>query len=330
MTAAFNPATTSLGFINAGNTDLTAEKARTWTLGAVLTPGFVPSLLVSVDYFKIDIDDGHHHARRPDSGRSMRQHRPRRVLQPDHARSHQRADPDRQRTPGQRRVGADGGDRLLASATACRSTRSALPGALRFDANHSWLLEYQTQPFAGVAFDDTIKGEPAYPAHKTNLRLMYTKGPLNVTVSERIIGRTYRIVGLDFAGNAVPAYWYTGVVVRYNLTKQAQGLCRGGQPHRRAAAVLPRALYIGSITSTNTAAGGSTTSPGGSSTAASGCGSDGQFPSAYRGRPAGRGAWRPPASHAFCGHRASIRPNPGAAAGQIPLSRATLERWATR
>jgi len=40
-----------------GNPNLTPESSDTFTLGAVLTPGFLPGLSASVDYFDISIDD---------------------------------------------------------------------------------------------------------------------------------------------------------------------------------------------------------------------------------------------------------------------------------
>jgi len=40
-----------------GNTSLDPERAKTWTLGAVVSPGFVPGFTASFDYFDITIDD---------------------------------------------------------------------------------------------------------------------------------------------------------------------------------------------------------------------------------------------------------------------------------
>ncbi|QFT78865.1 TonB-dependent receptor domain-containing protein [Erythrobacter sp. THAF29] len=41
----------------AGNPDLQEETATTWTVGAQLTPRFLPGLVVSVDYYNIEIED---------------------------------------------------------------------------------------------------------------------------------------------------------------------------------------------------------------------------------------------------------------------------------
>ncbi len=40
-----------------GNPDLDVETATTWTVGAQLTPTFVPGLVLSVDYYNIEIED---------------------------------------------------------------------------------------------------------------------------------------------------------------------------------------------------------------------------------------------------------------------------------
>lgn len=55
----FSPVVQPAGFIytiNGGNPDLAAEKADTYTAGLVFSPGFIPRLDVSVDYFDINVD----------------------------------------------------------------------------------------------------------------------------------------------------------------------------------------------------------------------------------------------------------------------------------
>jgi len=42
---------------NVGNTDLRAEKADSWNIGAVVSPRFLPGFSASVDYFRIDMED---------------------------------------------------------------------------------------------------------------------------------------------------------------------------------------------------------------------------------------------------------------------------------
>lgn len=56
QTVAPNPADQYNGLIG-GNPNLLPETADTYTIGAVLTPTFVPGLAVSVDYFNIKVED---------------------------------------------------------------------------------------------------------------------------------------------------------------------------------------------------------------------------------------------------------------------------------
>jgi len=51
-----NPAA-QFNSISGGNPDLNVEKSRTYTLGAVITPGAVEGLTLSVDYFTIKVED---------------------------------------------------------------------------------------------------------------------------------------------------------------------------------------------------------------------------------------------------------------------------------
>jgi len=53
----FSGATTQMNVISGGNAALVPEEADTLTLGAVLSPGGIPGLRLSVDYFDIDIAD---------------------------------------------------------------------------------------------------------------------------------------------------------------------------------------------------------------------------------------------------------------------------------
>ncbi len=47
----------ALTTVTGGNGDLTEETANSWTIGGVITPSFAPGLRVSVDWWKMDIDD---------------------------------------------------------------------------------------------------------------------------------------------------------------------------------------------------------------------------------------------------------------------------------
>ena len=52
-----DPLTARFSGTTGGNPDLTEETATTYTFGGVLTPRFVPGLVLSVDYYNIEIED---------------------------------------------------------------------------------------------------------------------------------------------------------------------------------------------------------------------------------------------------------------------------------
>jgi outer membrane receptor protein involved in Fe transport len=47
--------TQTLSYLDGGNSTLTAETSNSWTYGAVLTPRFVPGLVLTVDYYNINV-----------------------------------------------------------------------------------------------------------------------------------------------------------------------------------------------------------------------------------------------------------------------------------
>ncbi len=52
-----DPLTARFSGTQAGNPDLDVETATTWTVGAQITPRFLPGFIVSVDYYNIEIED---------------------------------------------------------------------------------------------------------------------------------------------------------------------------------------------------------------------------------------------------------------------------------
>ena len=49
--------TSSIEILSGGNPDLKEEKSKSWTIGAVATPTFIPGLTLSVDYYNITVDN---------------------------------------------------------------------------------------------------------------------------------------------------------------------------------------------------------------------------------------------------------------------------------
>ncbi len=52
-----NPANLTGGYFFGGNANIRAERGKTYTVGGVLTPRFIPGLNLAVDYYKISIRD---------------------------------------------------------------------------------------------------------------------------------------------------------------------------------------------------------------------------------------------------------------------------------
>lgn len=52
-----DPLTARFGGIAGGNPNLQEERANTWTVGAVFQPRFLPGLILSADYYSIEIED---------------------------------------------------------------------------------------------------------------------------------------------------------------------------------------------------------------------------------------------------------------------------------
>ncbi|SEH16620.1 TonB-dependent Receptor Plug Domain [Sphingopyxis sp. YR583] len=52
-----SPTSGQINATTSGNPNLDVERAKTWTLGVVLQPSFVPSLALTVDYFNIKVKD---------------------------------------------------------------------------------------------------------------------------------------------------------------------------------------------------------------------------------------------------------------------------------
>jgi outer membrane receptor protein involved in Fe transport len=195
-----------------GNPNLDAETADTLTLGLVYTPQFLPGASLSVDYYDIAIDDA--------MGSLGTQ------LLMD-------------------RCADTGGDpffcdNITRSTTTLEVTRvdnqqlnvatlttkgidfevgyqlplESINSNLGFGLNYTHLMEYESQPLPGatVVVSD---GLSTYPGDKANLRIGFDRGPLHVALIERYVGETKRILTLDFAGNDIPAYFYTDAQVRY-------------------------------------------------------------------------------------------------------------------
>jgi outer membrane receptor protein involved in Fe transport len=53
----FEATTTPVDFVQGGNPNLVPEVAKTWTIGAVITPETLPNWMLSIDYFELEVTD---------------------------------------------------------------------------------------------------------------------------------------------------------------------------------------------------------------------------------------------------------------------------------
>ncbi|KQX25981.1 MULTISPECIES: TonB-dependent receptor plug domain-containing protein [unclassified Sphingomonas] len=256
ISAGFNPpATTQVQQSVVGNPNLTPEIAHTLTLGGVLTPSFVRGLSLSVDYFRIKIDD---------AITSL-------AAQTVIDQCANTNDPVycstviRDTASGvilrNNSVPINAAQELLKGIDvelAYRTRIDAVPGigrlgdTLSLQLNYTRTIAYDTAPFDGAP---TIKlrGQPFYPANKGNLQLTYVNGPLSASLNERYIGKVYRVVGGTFDGNAVPSFWYTDVQFKYDISEQFAFYAGMNNATDKKPPFFP-VPYVGTSTGTNTAA----------------------------------------------------------------------------
>ncbi len=216
VTPNFNPpALTPVLLTIAGNPNLEAETARTWTVGGVFTPSFIRGLTLSVDYFRIVIENGINGL-----GAQLTAEQCADSGSPDLC-SLIRRDPqtgfitDFLSLPiNVAREKMRGLDVELGYNTSLGS----LGGRLAATLNYSRLFEYSiTAP--GVPASPGV-GFPFRPKNRGNFRLSYDNDGFNVATNIRYIGKAFRIVGEEFEGNAVSPQIYTDVQLRYTFDKR--------------------------------------------------------------------------------------------------------------
>jgi iron complex outermembrane receptor protein len=217
ITAAFAPASpTAIQQLVVGNPNLKPEIAKTLTAGAVLAPSFVPGLTLSVDYYQIKIK-GAITTLAPQVGID---------LCADTNDPFYCSTVVRDRTTGilltNNTVPVNAATEKMKGVDAELHYRAAIGsagGTVDATLNYTRLISYDTQLYTGAA-EIGLKGQPFYPEHKANFNLAYTNGPFNFALNERYVGKVYRVVGGTFAGNAVPAFWYTDVQARYTIDEK--------------------------------------------------------------------------------------------------------------
>lgn len=194
------PASGQITVSTQGNPDLDVERAKTWTLGAVFTPRFLPGFSATIDWFEIRINDLISAVGQNDILNGC--YSP--TLNPSQTPNNFCSLIQRNPVTGTLNTGVDAAGVSLSSSNLGRLGTSGIdlgfryvfdlalvsngaPGSLSFAFNGTWLDYFWTQ-----ATPNTITRECAgwystgctlaRPKWKWNARATYTDGPLGVSI----------------------------------------------------------------------------------------------------------------------------------------------------
>jgi iron complex outermembrane receptor protein len=254
VNAAFNPPSpTPVQQITVGNPNLQPEIAHTLTAGIVVQPAFIRGLTLSADYFHIDIK---HAITTLDTQTVINQCAA--SNDPVYCSTVVR-DPSTGVIITNNTVPLNAAKQLLKGIDAELNYHTSLANfangklgdAINLTIDYTHLIEYQQTPYAG-ALGIQLKGQPYYPADKASGNFTYSNGGFDLSFTERYIGKVYRVVGTDFSGNTVPAYWYTDAQVRYTINKAYSFYFGVNNLTNKQPPLFPTP-YIGTSTGTNTA-----------------------------------------------------------------------------
>ncbi len=233
----YNPANTQGGFVLSqpelqgtggfigGNPNLTEETADTWTFGFVFTPKFAKwaeTLVLSVDYFNITIDDAIAAISRNDvlrlcyasSGLSS-------PLCGQFVRDVNGALTDvNSGAANSRKLETSGLDVQASYRMDLGQTFGSEEdiGSLTFTVNYQWLDKYTTTVFPGSPFESVIESAGSLGAfrHKMQASALYEIGDFMFNLDANFVSDAH-----DFDPSTIGAQWFFDAQVRYNVTESA-------------------------------------------------------------------------------------------------------------
>jgi outer membrane receptor protein involved in Fe transport len=231
----FTQATLGLTQESGGNPNLSEEKSKTYTIGVVVSPPFVPRLNITADYFDVEVTGAittiNAQQTLNECYTSLDANNP----NCQNVFRLQSGQIDFVRTT-LRNIGALKVRGLDLQA----DYRVPLPGFLEFggepanlslQAVSSWLFERSTQVLSTVAPQDcagfygagcsTGTGGFIIPDYKLNLNATYNSGPLTVRAQGRMIGGldAYKTVRPNTIIKSAPAVWYFDLTTNVELSK---------------------------------------------------------------------------------------------------------------
>jgi iron complex outermembrane recepter protein len=212
--------------LTAGNPDLKPEIAKTLTIGGVFSPSFLHGFSMSIDYYRIRVND------------MIEALTPQQIIDS---------------------CLAAGGSGVPACDQIVRATPTSFPSLIRIVPNNiaflktagididasyrtqlgngtlsarlyaNYISKFDVQQFAGAAIahldgvNVVISNPAGYPKWRGNLTLDYTNGPFGVTISEQYIHKMRLGIPIPagtpttFVDGHVPAVWYTDLAVRVTI-----------------------------------------------------------------------------------------------------------------
>jgi outer membrane receptor protein involved in Fe transport len=241
----FNPVLVTFG----GNPALEPETAKTWTVGGVLQPRFLSNLALSVDYFRIKIDNGIGSLPAQltinlcaDTGAagfcSFATRDPLSGILTNFSAAAINVSEELMR----------GVDVQLDYSTALGS----LGGRLNVGLDYSHLIEYKTTSFPGATPVENVRSIP-YPQDRGNLRLSYENSGFNLATNVRYIGKVLFVNSEKFEQNDIKPRVYTDVQLRYTFNEQHSLYVGANNVFDRDPPLVP-VNYFGASSGPNTAA----------------------------------------------------------------------------
>ena len=197
------------------NTALRPEKARTLTFGAVYRPDWLPGLGMSVDYYRIKLSDS--------------------ITQVGFQTVVDQCDAGNALFCGL--ITRDDAGVLTEINAPLQNVQSGRVSGIDFEANYdtalgdgflrlraigTYLDTYQfTNPGAPTVEQ---AGTPGLPRWRGNLSATYSSGGLSLSVQERYIGKTTRVVlPITVDDNSIKSVFYTNATLRYAFDEGAFG-----------------------------------------------------------------------------------------------------------
>lgn len=232
-----------------GNPDLEPETAKTLTLGAVFTPGFLPGATLTVDYYRIRIKDAIQTlAPSVAAAQCVNQ-----LTYPDNIFCNailrdpvtgniRRIDQLQSNIAGRSVSGID--------VEANYAFRIGAAARLSFNLLYSHLLEDKQSAFPG-ATPINFAGSVGYAKDRFVLRTSLELGRFHASHVLRLIGPANRAIGVTFDGNRVPAFVYNDLQLAYDVTDEAQAYVGAVNLFDKKPPLIPTP-YPGSVSGSET------------------------------------------------------------------------------